>query len=179
MPRVREKGFTYGKEKGSGLGLYYAEKLMEEAKGSLAIESTPGQGTKVTLLFPQVPTPIWYCNGLVVPAKGTLHICDDQEYVLQVWKLKLPEELLERVKLYTATELLPQAIDSSDRFLIDYDFGKGKRTGLAAIQTLPNPEHAVLVTGMAFHADVQAGCAGVGCKLLSKDLIAAFPITTA
>lgn len=179
LQRVREKGFTHGKENGSGLGLYYAEKLMEEAKGSLTIESRLGQGTKVTLLFPQSPTPIWYCSGLAVPPNGILHICDDQEYMLQAWKLRLPKELLGRVKLYATAELLPASFGPSDRFLIDYDFGKGKRTGLAAIQGLPNPSHAVLVTGMAFDAQVQAECAAVGCKLLSKDLIASFVVTTA
>ncbi|MGE3263346.1 MAG: sensor histidine kinase [Bacteriovoracia bacterium] len=179
LSKVREKGFSSGKENGSGLGLYYAEKLMDDAKGSLTIESALGQGTKITLLFPQVPTPIWFCNGLAVPPKGTLYICDDQEYILQAWKLKLPENLLKRVKLCAATELLPEAVDPSDRFLIDYDFGKGKRTGLEAIRELPSPAHAVLVTGMAFEASVQAECAVVGCKLLSKDLLASFPVTTA
>lgn len=179
LQRVREKGFTHGKEKGSGLGLYYAEKLMEEAKGSLTIESQVGLGTKVTLLFPQSPTPLWYCAELVVPPHGTLHICDDQQYILQAWQMKIPTELLGRTKLYAATELLPSSFGPSDRFLIDYDFGKDKRTGLAAIRTLPNPANAILVTGMAFDSGIQAECVAVGCKLLPKDLIASFPVTTA
>lgn len=179
LSKVREKGFTFGKEKGSGLGLYYAEKLMEEANGALSIESELGRGTKVSLMFPQEPTPTWHCSGLVVPAGGTLYICDDQAYMLQAWQMRLPKELLGRVKFYEATELLPSAFGPNDRFLIDYDFGKDKQSGLAAIRGLPTPAHAVLVTGMAFEANVQAECKAVGCKLLSKDLIASFFVATA
>ncbi len=178
LHRVREKGFTHGKANGSGLGLYYAEKLMDEAKGALTIESELGKGTKVNLMFPQEPTPIWYCDGLVVPMRGTLYICDDQPYILQAWQLRLPKELLGRTKFYASTEELPSASEfgPDDRFLIDHDFGKDKRTGLGAIQTLPNPFHAVLVTGRAYEAEIQSVCAATGCKLLSKDLIASFPI---
>lgn len=178
LPKVREKGFTHGKEKGSGLGLYYAEKLMEEARGSLSIESEPGRGTKVSLMFPQEPTPIWHCDGFVVPPLGTLHVCDDQPYMLQAWQMRLPKKLAKRVRFYEATELLPSTFGPDDRFLIDYDFGKGKQSGLAAIRRLPTPAHAVLVTGMAFEASVQAECAAVGCKLLSKDLLTSFAVTT-
>lgn len=157
LPKVREKGFTHGKANGSGLGLYYAEKLMEEAKGSLAIESELGRGTKVSLLFPQEPTPIWHCDGLMVPPQGTLHICDDQPYMLQAWQMRLPKKLAKRVRFYEATELLPSTFGPDDRFLIDYDFGKDKRNGLAAIRGLPTPAHAVLVTGMALALTCRPG----------------------
>ncbi|MBX2994114.1 MAG: HAMP domain-containing histidine kinase [Bdellovibrionaceae bacterium] len=179
LPKVREKGFTHGKENGSGLGLYYAEKLMEEAQGGLTIESELGKGTTVSLMFPQEPTPTWYCDSLVVPKDGTLFICDDQPYMLQAWQIKLPKAI--RTRFFGAAEDLPAAseIGPSDRFLIDHDFGKGKRTGLAAIRELPNPAHAVLVTGRAYEAEIQTECVTAGCKLLSKDLIVSFPVTTA
>lgn len=179
LHKIRERGFTHGKEKGSGLGLFYADKLMEEAQGGLTIESELGRGTTVTLMFPQVPTPTWYCDGLVVPQGGTLYICDDQSYLLQAWQMKIPKGIPS--KSFEAVESLPMAseIDSNDRFLIDHDFGKDKRTGLEAIRELPNPAHAVLVTGRAYEAEIQAACVAVGCKLLSKDLIVSFSVTMA
>lgn len=179
LARVREQGFTHGKEGGSGLGLYLAEKLMENASGHLEIESELGKGTRVSLLFPQVPSPIWHCSELVLPRHGVLHICDDQEYILQAWQLKLSKDVLARTKLYASTEELPAEIGLEDRFLIDHDFGFERRAGLAAIRELANPAHAVLVTGRAHEAEIQAACVEAGCKLLSKDIIASFPVTMA
>lgn len=179
LPKVREKGFTHGKENGSGLGLYYAERLMEEAQGGLTIESELGKGTTVSLMFPQEQTPPWFCDSLIVPKGGTLYVCDDQAYMLQAWQMKLPKEIPAR--FYGTTEELPSVPEIShlDRFLIDHDFGKDKQTGLAAIRRLPNPAHAVLVTGRAYEAEIQAECATVGCLLLSKDLIVSFSVSPA
>lgn len=179
LPKVREKGFTHGKEKGSGLGLYYAEKLMEEAQGALTMESELGMGTTVSLMFPQEQTPIWFCESLALPVEGTLYVCDDQPYMLQAWQMKLPKGV--QVQFHGTVEELPLSsqITPQDRFLIDHDFGKGKRTGLAAIRDLPNPSHAVLVTGRAYEAEIQAECSAVGCKLLAKDLIVSFSVILA
>ena len=43
--------FYTTKEKGSGLGLALVAKLVEEASGSLQIESNPGHGTRIIILF--------------------------------------------------------------------------------------------------------------------------------
>lgn len=43
---------THG-EKGSGLGLLLCQALMQQHQGSLTIDSRPGEGTKVTLFFPE------------------------------------------------------------------------------------------------------------------------------
>jgi len=44
--------FTTTKRKGLGLGLATARKLVEEIGGRIGIDSQPGQGTKVKLIFP-------------------------------------------------------------------------------------------------------------------------------
>ncbi len=54
LKRLGQKGVTIGKEKGHGLGIYHARKTMEDAKGSLHIESELGKGTKVILMIPLV-----------------------------------------------------------------------------------------------------------------------------
>jgi signal transduction histidine kinase len=40
---------------GSGLGLSIAKGLIEAQKGKITINSTPGKGTLVTLIFPLAP----------------------------------------------------------------------------------------------------------------------------
>ncbi len=39
-------------EEGSGVGLYLVKRLVEERRGSLEVESTPGQGTSITIQIP-------------------------------------------------------------------------------------------------------------------------------
>jgi PAS domain S-box-containing protein len=53
-PEVREKifqPFFSTKAKGSGLGLAISQKIMEAHQGTIAIESEPGRGTRVTLFL--------------------------------------------------------------------------------------------------------------------------------
>lgn len=52
LSRVFDRFFTT-KESGLGLGLALAKKVMEAHGGSIRIESTEGEGTRVTLFFPR------------------------------------------------------------------------------------------------------------------------------
>jgi signal transduction histidine kinase len=49
---IFKTGFTYGKEKGSGLGLGQVREEMNKTHGSIEITSQVGLGTEVKLLFP-------------------------------------------------------------------------------------------------------------------------------
>lgn len=56
LPLLMNKGATFGKTNGNGLGLYYAKKTLEKYSGSLYIDSTVGVGTKVTITLPSQVT---------------------------------------------------------------------------------------------------------------------------
>jgi len=43
--------------RGTGLGLAIAQSLTTRAHGTIILQSTPGQGTNVTIRFPQIPNP--------------------------------------------------------------------------------------------------------------------------
>ena len=49
--RVFEPFYT-GKPNGSGLGLTIAERIVAAHGGRMEIDSEPGRGTRVTMLFP-------------------------------------------------------------------------------------------------------------------------------
>ena len=51
LPRVFEPFYT-GKPNGSGLGLTIAERIVSAHGGRIEVDSEPGRGTRVTLLFP-------------------------------------------------------------------------------------------------------------------------------
>lgn len=46
-----KRGFSFGKNKGSGLGLFHAYQQMAHWKGNILISSNVGEGTQVTLSF--------------------------------------------------------------------------------------------------------------------------------
>lgn len=53
LPRVFEENFTTkAPGRGSGLGLSLCRRLVDEAGGSIGIESSLGQGTRITILLP-------------------------------------------------------------------------------------------------------------------------------
>jgi signal transduction histidine kinase len=54
LPRVFDRFFTT-KETGLGLGLAIVKKIMEAHGGEVAVESTPGHGTRVAISFPVIP----------------------------------------------------------------------------------------------------------------------------
>jgi len=49
---LTQKGISFGKKNGNGLGLYHAKKTLEDLKGSLEIESELGFGTTVKMTIP-------------------------------------------------------------------------------------------------------------------------------
>jgi signal transduction histidine kinase len=51
LDRVFEPFYT-GKPDGTGLGLAIAERIVAAHGGRIEIDSAPGRGTRVTLLFP-------------------------------------------------------------------------------------------------------------------------------
>jgi len=55
-PEVQERLFEpyfSTKPGGTGLGLAICRKIMEEHEGKILVESQPGRGTKITLVFPK------------------------------------------------------------------------------------------------------------------------------
>jgi signal transduction histidine kinase len=56
LKRIYEPFFSYGKKKGTGLGMATVKKIVEEHGGSLEFLSEEGQGTEVILTLPEHPT---------------------------------------------------------------------------------------------------------------------------
>lgn len=52
LAKLGERGATFGKSGGSGLGLHHAREAARRWGGSLAVESEPGRGTEVRLTLP-------------------------------------------------------------------------------------------------------------------------------
>jgi signal transduction histidine kinase len=197
--RVTEKGFTLGKKNGTGRGLYYAKRDIEAVGGKLEIESKLGSGTLVRIVLPALDPPAWYRRRLELPRAGTIVIVDDQESS----RLTLRERIEEftRDKAHPQAQLRIESFSSRDElmswhasqlkasgtpvkslpilYLLDFDLGSGKKTGLDLAEELELSENAVLVTGHFDLKDVQDRCAQLGIGLIPKSYLSEIEISFA
>lgn len=173
---LTQKHFSHGKEDGSGLGLFYAQKLMDNSRGSLQIESEVDCGTTITLCFPQVTTPSWHCDEISLDGIKQVHVYDDQAIVLDLFRRKFSNLNADvRYHLVDKIEPLPRAAKNHIHFM-DFDFGADKKNGLQIISESGVGKQTVLVTGHYDDPIIQAACLRAGCRLLQKDRISSIKI---
>lgn len=179
VQHVFDKGFTYGKEGGTGLGLYYAKKLVEDYQGNIDIRSLEGAGTTVALHVPRKPTPTWHVAELKLSQAVEVVVCDDVQAILKAWQIRFKSlHKAPQATFFTSTEAIPQPSTLRPAmYLVDYDLGDGYETGLDFARRLENRSQLVLVTGHFDVSEIQEACAAIGCKLLPKDEIAQVQIS--
>jgi signal transduction histidine kinase len=70
-PGMIENLFRFGAstkgEQGNGMGLWVVKKLLDQHGGTINLESTPGEGTRVTIVWPRVP-PVLHSSSETVAA---------------------------------------------------------------------------------------------------------------
>jgi two-component system, cell cycle sensor histidine kinase and response regulator CckA len=69
---------------GRGLGLSAALGIVRRHRGAIRVESEPGKGTAVEVLFParaEVPIPAEIEKPAAAPGKGTILVVDDEEMI--------------------------------------------------------------------------------------------------
>ncbi len=188
LNHVTEKGFTRGKTAGSGLGLYYARKTIEESGGHLKIESTEHKGTHVQILLPRLTPPKWYTNNVAVPHGGTVVILDDQESFQLSLRSRL-DELTDRgvgfsieafkkpsefLNWYEAHRNKIKAENTV--YFFDYDLGSGEQNGLDIAATFGLQTNTFLMTGHYDLEDIQKRCVAQNLKLVPKSQISSLEL---
>lgn len=176
------KGASFGKNKGSGLGLHQARSSAEALGGSLTIESEVGRGTIVTLALPACDAPTWFLERLEVSEQTILISVDDDSTVHQIWESRLSTMTNQCVEhmAFTSIAHFEQWFRSNRapdaKFLVDYEFLGHSENGLHMIERLNLVHQAILVSSRAEDKAVQERALGLGLKLLPKSLAALIPI---
>lgn len=182
--QVGQRGFSYGKKGGSGLGLSHARSSFEAWNGSLEIQSEPGRGTEVTLRLPVAPTPDWFVQTLSVEPEVV--VLDDDPSIHEIWKQRLAESNMANqitLRSFSNGESLQQWLKGDSRapkvftLLADYDLGDSFENGLDIIEKLGLAQKSYLVSSAAGNPKVLARCRQLGIGVLSKDRISAVPIS--
>lgn len=180
LKKIFQKGFTSGKSKGSGIGLWHAKKSIESHGGKFIVESELGVGTNINIYIPKVKAPKWYIEEIDFRKIEKVVIIDDnEESVLSIWKNKLqgislifesyssPENFLQGHLVYKEENIL---------FVIDHSFENSSMNGIDLITQLKFKKNVILFTSKFEDKIIQDFCEKKTIKLLPKNMLNRIPI---
>ncbi len=181
LSRLAQRGETFGKQGGSGLGLYHARTACTRWGGDLRIESDPGCGTQVSMILPAAQAPHWLPTRLALQAGGILAVVDDDLSVHQIWQAradasKLREQDIRLAQFSTPPELeawhrdLAPADRERVHYLVDHEFLGFAENGLDLIERLGIAGRSVLITSRYDEPAVRDRCGALGVPLLPKGM---------
>lgn len=150
LPHVFEKGKSFGKESGHGLGLYHAKQIIKGWGGSIEIMSKLNCGTSVIISLPSASPPAWLAQKLQLPKGGSVIIVDDDESIHHIWDQKLGNNV-KKIHLHKASEFDLWAKENNEKldqaaFLFDYELIGDHRTGIDLIKQYGLHYQSTLVT---------------------------------
>lgn len=175
LPSLGQKGFTFGKSGGSGLGLHHAKKTVEKWGGNLNIISNEGFGTVITLGLTRRTPPAWFVPEFRLGA-GPVVILDDDVFIHHIWDERFGNEfgILHFHKIAEFEAYLPRAPRGA-LFLVDYELLGETLNGLELILHHGLEDRAVLVTSQ--FENVVARCREFSVRVLPKSMARVIPIS--
>jgi hypothetical protein len=182
LSKVIERGGTFGKNDGNGLGLSHAVATIKQWGGSLNLDSTIGEGTTVTLLIPIAQSPSWIASKIHVNPDSTVVTIDDDLAIGQLWlsrfnELKLKKPIIQIRSTQALLDLYREIHPAENiLYLCDYEFIGNKQTGLDLIEMTGIARHSILVTSRWDEKEVRRRCEKIGLKILPKSMIGMIPI---
>lgn len=187
LHRIGEKGFSVGKENGSGLGVFYAKEVIRSWNGRLEIASQLGSGTSIVIILKEEPAPSWYAEEIRLSKKGTLIILDDDPTIHAGWQERMkdaPDELSIQ-HFFDPRSALSWCAQNREKLtnfqlLSDYDLRTPEISGLDVIERLGVDIRDVLLVTSAFDdRGVRSRCRELGVKILPKPSLAHISIVWA
>ena len=184
--RLGQRGETYGKAAGSGLGLYHAKIAVEAWGGTLEISSTVGTGTAILIRLPAATPPAWFVSQLELAPGSPVIVLDDDMTVHQIWQgrfdaLAAQEAGVEAIHFSRADELKLWVRSNPDKaaraiFLLDYELRGSGETGLTLAAELDLGARAILVTSRFEEKAILDECLCLNVRMIPKGLAGFVPI---
>lgn len=153
LEKIGEKGISYGKENGNGLGVYHAKKIIECLGGSIKYTSNSEELTTVLITLPKAEPPLWYISQLSLREGNTIIVMDDDLSIHNVWDGRLTSTgIKNKVNLVNFTS--PESLISWHKdchkndfiYLIDYEYIGFDTNGIDLIEKLGIESQSILVT---------------------------------
>lgn len=125
LSTIGQRGVTFGKEGGSGLGLWHARTTVESWGGRLEIQSEAGKGTTVRLILPRAQRPA------AEPTDGAADaiLIDDDPLVRMSWTVAA-NRAGKTLRVYADAESFFKesgAVPKGTALYIDSDLGSGAK----------------------------------------------------
>lgn len=176
LKKIGTKGFSSEKENGTGIGVFYAKRFIEDLGGRLNIESSLGEGTKVSIFIPKAKQ--YPSKAIILTGNQHLLVLEDQKYLRDAIQIKFQDVKNEKL-LYTVFST-PRELERwlatnkadfklySDYFLETEDVQKIE-TGIEVIKRLGIANKSVLFTSAFDNPTVIEAARQIGVSVLSKD----------
>lgn len=183
LPKLMQRGNTFGKDKGSGLGLYDARKTVEGWGGSVSLDSQIGQGTTVRISLPLVKEPDWFARKITLDSRTTVVSIDDDISIHDIWRSRFSSVVdnFDGIRFITFSSIT-EFIDwhskeggSNCLFLVDYEFLRQSMTGLDLVEHLHIEQQSILVTSRYTESAVSERARSLGVSILPKNLAGFVP----
>ena len=174
LNKVGQKGFSFGKKNGEGLGLYSAIKKIKDWNGTLNIHSNNNAGTQVKIALPGALRPEWACSIIPLKDINNIVILDDDKSVHQIWDKILKEKTSANIHKFTSAQKLIKNLDGLDEktlFLLDYELRGQQETGLSVAEILGQKSLCYLVSNSFQNPKLQRECKRLGVYLFPKTLM--------
>ena len=174
LEKVKQKGFSFGKENGEGLGLYSSIKKIEGWGGNLQLQSSYESGTTVTIELPKVVKPKWASSEINLEGIENIVILDDDSSIHQMWINKLKKQSSVPIfNFTTAKKFKTQLHRFKERtlFLLDYELRGERETGLDMANKVTERKNCFIVTYSFQDSQVQRECKRLGVGLFPKTIL--------
>ena len=177
--KIFEKGKSFEKKSGNGLGLSHAKESIESWKGLIKIDSQLGRGTKVNIQLPKIRPPKWFVPSIDLGQKTKIMVLDDDPNIHRVWEGRFSRYELKLGHCHTPEEMLQWVNANGDEnvlYLCDYELIGHKKTGLDLIEDLGLREKAILITSHFENKKIRQRCERLNVRLIPKSMAPIVPI---
>ncbi len=184
LKRLGERGATFNKEGGSGLGLYHAVNTIKSWGGALTVDSKEREGTRIFIKLPLVEPLAWFVPVLKLNEKSKLVIFDDDMSIHEIWKSRMSTmnradvNLIHLSNSFDLRKYFGNHFDDLENilFLMDFEILSAEETGLDLIIELGLNKYCALVTSRYDDERIQQTCVRLGIKLIPKSMCSLIPI---
>ena len=154
LERLGQKGVSYGKSNGTGLGVYDAFEQFDRWKAGINYSTIEGQGTTVCLRFDLTNENPLFPSEILIPEESTVVILDDDPSVHESWKQRFKSLNVSNIDYeYFDDPILAKAqitklkeIQKDFIFLGDFDLRNDETDGIQFIKDNNLCDHSILVT---------------------------------
>ena len=173
LNRIGQKGYSFGKKNGEGLGLYSSIQKVEHWGGTLRIQSNEDEGATVTILLPRAVKPEWSRSGIGLDGIENIVILDDDKSIHQIWDKKLNGKTAANIHKFTEAKQLLKKLDHFNEktlFLLDYELRGQEETGLDVVKRVGKERTCYIVSNSFQDPRLQRECKKLGVGLFPKTI---------